>query len=160
MAAAEAKGQAWSLARALRCRALVAPDADTAGLFEQALSHHERTPDAYETARTRLAYGERLRRARNRVLAREQLRAAIDTFERLDARPWIDRARAELAATGVTVRRRDPSTIDDLTPQELQIAVLLAAASDTRNRDGPVPQPEDDRVPPAPRLPEARHPLP
>lgn len=132
MAAAEAKGQSWSLARALRCQALVGADADAAGLFEQALSHHERTPDAYETARTRLAYGERLRRTRNRVLAREQLRTAIGTFERLDARPWTERADAELAATGVTVRRRDPSTIDDLTPQELQIAILLAAGKTTR----------------------------
>jgi FixJ family two-component response regulator len=58
--------------------------------------------------------------------------AAIDTFERLDARPWTDRAHAELAATGVTVRRRDPSTVDDLTPQELQIAVLLAGGKTTR----------------------------
>jgi DNA-binding CsgD family transcriptional regulator len=131
-ATAEAKGQAWSLARAWRCRAMVAPEADMVTAFEQALSEHARTPDAYETARTRLAYGERLRRARNRVLAREQLRAAIEIFERLDARPWTDRARAELAATGVTVRRRDPSTIDDLTPQELQIAVLLASGKTTR----------------------------
>jgi DNA-binding CsgD family transcriptional regulator len=130
--AAEAKGQAWSLARALRCRALVARDADAAELFERALGQHERTPDGYERARTQLAYGERLRRARNRVLAREQLRAAIDTFERLDARPLADRARAELAATGVTVRRRDPSTIDELTPQELQISILLADGKTTR----------------------------
>jgi DNA-binding CsgD family transcriptional regulator len=131
-AAAEAKGQAWSLARALRCRALVALDGDDGELFERALGQHERTPDGYEMARTQLAYGERLRRARSRVLAREQLGAAIDTFERLDARPWADRARAELAATGVTVRRRDPSTIDDLTPQELQIAVLLVDGKTTR----------------------------
>ena len=93
---------------------------------------HEQTPDAFEAARTRLAYGERLRRARNRLLAREQLRAAADTFERLDARPWADRARAELAATGETRRRRDPSTIDELTPQELQIALLLTAGRTTR----------------------------
>ena len=85
--------------------------------FEQALGLHAQTPDAFEEARTRLAYGERLRRARNRILAREQLRAAADTFERLDARPWSDRARAELAATGETRRRRHPSTIDELTPQ-------------------------------------------
>ena len=32
----------------------------------------------------------------------------------------------------MTVRRRDPSTIDDLTPQELQIAVLLASGKTTR----------------------------
>ena len=90
------------------------------------------TPDEFETARTRLAYGQRLRRARNRVLAREQLRAAVDTFERLDARPWAERARTELAATGETLRRRDPSTIDELTPQELQIALLLADGKTTR----------------------------
>ena len=48
---------------------------------------HARTPDAFEEARTRLAYGQRLRRARQRVLAREQLRSAADTFERLDAAP-------------------------------------------------------------------------
>ena len=100
--------------------------------FEQALRLHEQTPDAFEQARTRLAYGERLRRARNRVLAREQLRAAADTFERLDARPWADRARAELAATGETRRQRDPSTIDELTPQELQIALLLTTGRTTR----------------------------
>ncbi len=32
----------------------------------------------------------------------------------------------------MTVRRRDPTTTDDLTPQELQIAVLLAGGKTTR----------------------------
>jgi DNA-binding CsgD family transcriptional regulator len=132
IAAAEAKGQPWSLARALRCRGLLADDGELAAPFEAALGEHARTPDAFEEARTRLAYGQRLRRARQRVLAREQLRAAADTFERLDARPWADRARSELAATGETVRRRDPSTLDELTPQELQIALLLGEGRTTR----------------------------
>jgi len=132
LAAARAKGQPWPLARALRCQGLLAEVADFPAYFEQALRLHEQTPDEFETARTRLAFGERLRRARNRVLAREQLRAAADTFERFDARPWADRARAELAATGETRRRGDPSTIDELTPQELQIALLLAAGKTTR----------------------------
>jgi hypothetical protein len=105
------------LARALRCQGLLADDAAFAAHFEQALGLHAQTPDEFEAARTRLAYGERLRRARNRVLAREQLRAAADVFERLDARPWADRARTELAATGETRQRRDPSTIDELTPR-------------------------------------------
>jgi DNA-binding CsgD family transcriptional regulator len=131
-AAADAKGQPWSLARALRVRGLVAEDASFASLFEEALAQHASTPDAFETARTQLAYGERLRRARNRKLAREQLRGALATFELLDARPWTDRARAELAATGERLRRRDPSTIDELTPQELQIALLLAGGKTTR----------------------------
>jgi DNA-binding CsgD family transcriptional regulator len=131
-AAAAAKGQPWALARAFRGQALIAGDDDFASRFEEAIRLHAMTPDAFETARTQLAYGERLRRARNRVSARVQLRAAVDAFERLDARPWADRGRAELQATGETLRRRDPSTIDELTPQELQVAMLLAAGRTTR----------------------------
>ena len=74
----------------------------------------------------------RLRRARQRVLAREQLRVAVDVFDRLGADPWSEMARAELAATGETARRRDPTTLNDLTPQELQIALRLAAGRTTR----------------------------
>jgi DNA-binding CsgD family transcriptional regulator len=131
-AAADAKGQPWPLARALRTRGLLAADADFAAIFDHAIRLHALTLDAFETARTRLVYGERLRRARNRVLAREQLRAALDIFEHLGAGPWADRASAELAATGETRRRRDPATIDELTPQELQIALALAGGKTTR----------------------------
>ncbi|HEX3388535.1 MAG TPA: helix-turn-helix transcriptional regulator [Streptosporangiaceae bacterium] len=143
-AAAQAKGQPWSLARALRCQGMLAgtqtgTDGARAGgrggftgAFEEAVALHALTPDSFEAARTRLAYGERLRRARNRVRAREQLRAAAEVFERLDARPWADRAYAELAATGETRRARDPSTLDELTPQELQISVLLTGGKTTR----------------------------
>ena len=130
MAAASAKGQPWSLARALRCAGQLADQ--PAPLFERALIHHAQTPDAFEQARTRLAYGERLRRGRNRIRAREQLSAAAQTFEHLDARPWLDRAATEFAATGETLRRRDPSTVDELTSQELQIALLLASGKTTR----------------------------
>jgi DNA-binding CsgD family transcriptional regulator len=132
MAAAGAKGQPWSVARALRCRGMLAEDSGFTADFERAIGLHEQTPDAFEAARTRLAYGERLRRARSRVLAREQLRAAADTFDDLDARPWADRARAELAATGETRRPRDADGINELTPQELQIALLLATGKTTR----------------------------
>jgi DNA-binding CsgD family transcriptional regulator len=131
--AADAKGQPWSLARALRGQGLVAEDDLFDPLFQEALDQHAETPDAFETARTQLAYGQRLRRARKRKLAREQLRAALEKFELLDARPWIDRARVELEATGETVRRADTSTIDELTPQELQIALLLADGKTTRD---------------------------
>jgi DNA-binding CsgD family transcriptional regulator len=131
-AAADAKGQPWPLARALRTQGLLAADADFPAIFDHAIRLHAQTLDAFETARTRLAYGERLRRARNRVLAREQLRAALDIFEHLGASPWADRASAELAATGETRRRRDPATIDELTPQELQIALALAGGKTTR----------------------------
>ncbi|MGA2009433.1 MAG: AAA family ATPase [Solirubrobacteraceae bacterium] len=130
--AAADKGQPWSMARSMRSLGLVGDDQASDRSFRKALDLHAQTPEEFEAARTRLAYGERLRRARNRVRAREQLRAALDTFERLGSRPWAERARAELAATGETVRRRDPATIDELTPQELQIALLLAAGKTTR----------------------------
>jgi DNA-binding CsgD family transcriptional regulator len=103
-----------------------------AAAFECAISLHEQTPDAFEAARTRLAFGQRLRRSRNRVLAREQLRIAVDAFDRLGARPWAGRARAELTATGETHRRRDGASMDDLTPQELQVTLLLTSGRTTR----------------------------
>jgi DNA-binding CsgD family transcriptional regulator len=132
-AAAEAKGQPWSHARALRAQGMLADEDSFASVFERAISLHGQTPDTFEAARTRLAFGQRLRRSRNRVLAREQLRAAVDDFDRLGARPWADRARAELAATGETHRRRDDgASIDDLTPQELQVALLLTSGRTTR----------------------------
>jgi len=131
-AAASAKGLPWPLARAARCQGLLAGEADLADHFEQALRWHAETPDAFELGRTHLAYGERLRRSRNRTLAREQLRGAVELFERLGARPWAERARVELAATGETLRRRDPTTIDELTPQELRIAFELAAGRTIR----------------------------
>jgi DNA-binding CsgD family transcriptional regulator len=126
------KGQPWALARAARCRGQLAAPKEMEPCFEEALKLHDRTPDAFETARTRLSYGARLRRARKRVRAREQLRAALETFDGLGAEPWAAQARAELAATGETARRRDPTTLDELTPQELQIARLLASGNTTR----------------------------
>ena len=64
--------------------------------------------------------------------ARTHLRAAYETFERLGATPWAERARTELQATGETARKRDPSTISQLTPQELQIARLVGAGGTNR----------------------------
>ena len=46
---------------------------------------------------------------------------------------WAERARAELRASGQTTRKRDPSTRDELTPQELQIAGFVAEG--LTNRD-------------------------
>jgi DNA-binding CsgD family transcriptional regulator len=129
---AAAKGQPWVLARAARCRGLLAQAGELEDCFEESLMFHQQTPDVFEAARTRLAYGARLRRARKRVRAREELRAAIEIFERLGAQTWLDQASAELAATGETARRRDVSTLDELTPQELRIARLLADGKTTR----------------------------
>jgi len=131
-AVARAKGQPWALARAARARGLVAADHDVEAHFEEALRLHAETADLFEAARTRLGYGAHVRRAGRRVDAREQLRAAIEAFDALGAAPWSELARTELAATGESARRRDVSTLDQLTPQELQIALLLAGGRTTR----------------------------
>src|SRR5262249_26927432 len=52
-------------------------------------------------------------------------------FDRLDAVPWAERARLELQATGKTARRRGGPAVDELTPQEFQIAQLLADGATT-----------------------------
>jgi DNA-binding NarL/FixJ family response regulator len=69
-------------------------------------------------------YGEWLRRENRRVDAREQLRAAHDTFRRIRADAFAERARHDLMATGETARRRIDDTRASLTPQEAQIARL------------------------------------
>ena len=129
---ASIKAQPWALARGARSRALQAGEDQSEGYFETALALHDQTPDLFETGRTRLAYGAQLRRGRQRVRAREQLRAAIGIFDQLGADPWSEMARAELAVTGETARRRDASTLDELTPQEVQIALRVAAGRTTR----------------------------
>ena len=93
---------------------------------EQALEQLDGLPTPFERGRTELAYGERLRRANRRRDARSHLRSALETFDELGAAPWQERARAELRATGERVPRREPSAMEKLTPQELQIALRVA----------------------------------
>ena len=122
----------WALAYAARCRALLSEGGEAESEFQAALKLHDLGTNLFDRARTELLYGEFLRRERRRGDAREQLRSALETFERLRAEPWAERARTELRATGETARKRDPSTFDDLTPQELQIARLVAEGSSNK----------------------------
>jgi len=131
-AQAAAKGQPWALARAERAWGLLAAGDGFERPFAAAVATHERTPDRFELARTRLLLGERRRRSGRRAEARAELRAALEAFETLGAAPWAERARQELAATGETARRRTAATLDQLTPQELRIALLLAEGATTR----------------------------
>jgi DNA-binding CsgD family transcriptional regulator len=79
-----------------------------------------------QRARTELLYGEWLRRERRRTDARGHLRTALELFRTLGAVLWAERAEAELRATGETARKRDLSAVEQLTPQELQIAGLVS----------------------------------
>jgi DNA-binding CsgD family transcriptional regulator/tetratricopeptide (TPR) repeat protein len=130
---ARATGISWTLGAAMRCRALVA-DADAAAEagFREALRFHE-SAGAFERARTELCFGERLRRRGHRRDSRMHLGAALEAFEGGGATPWAERARTELRASGLTLRRRQPAAREQLTPQELQIARLVAEGKTNRD---------------------------
>ena len=153
-------GSRWArAAAAARCRgAARARRASSARAFEAALALHDGLPMPFERARTLLRLGERLRRAKQRAEAREPLTAALDAFERLGARPWAERARTELRATGGQAGApRAQTAAEQLTPHELQIAVLVSQGMTNREAAAALfLSPEDDRVPPRPDLPQAR----
>jgi DNA-binding CsgD family transcriptional regulator len=118
-------------ALATRCAALVAPDGEASELFERALElHDDEMP--FEVAKTHLLFGERLRRMGERRRARAELTAAHAVFEQLGADWWQERCRRELAASGARLRRLDPETRDELTPQELQVALQVARGLSNR----------------------------
>src|SRR5262249_29101901 len=125
--------QPWALGLLASCRALVSEGDDAEAGLHEALDLLPPALRPFEYARTELLLGELLRRNRKRREARDHLRAAMSGFEQPGATPWEERARNELRATGETARKRDPSTLGDLTPQELQIARLVASGA--RNRE-------------------------
>jgi DNA-binding CsgD family transcriptional regulator len=122
----------WAKAAAARCEAVLAPVGGTDEHFGEALHWHERLSLPFERARTELCFGEALRRAKRRSEARAQLQRALDTFSAIGARPWVERAEHELAATGRSARRRDASASVDLTPQELRVALAIAHGASNR----------------------------
>jgi DNA-binding NarL/FixJ family response regulator len=122
----------WALAVAARCRGLMAADDDLDAHFEEALALHAQDPFLFEQARTQLAYGERLRRAHRRTEARGHLRMAAEGFDALGSRIWGDRARTELRASGQHLGPGMAATLDELTPQELQLARIVAGGATNR----------------------------
>ncbi|QCX73865.1 Putative HTH-type transcriptional regulator [Streptomyces sp. YIM 121038] len=116
------------LAARLRCQALLAQGDRAEELFTAALDKADTSP--FETGRTRLLYGERLRRDRRIKLAREQLRLAEIQLRRIGARPWAQLARMELAAAGDrSAQAAAPARTSDhptLTAREQQVVRLAA----------------------------------
>jgi len=125
-------GSAWGKALLARCRGLLATGPDADDHFTEALALHAHGGRPFDAARTELLYGEQLRRRRRRTDARGHLRAAQETFERLGLPAWAELASTELRATGETARKRDPSTIAQLTPQEVQIVRIVGEGATNR----------------------------
>jgi DNA-binding CsgD family transcriptional regulator len=114
----------WVLGIEARVRALLSEGDAAEALYRESITRLGRTRVRVELARGHLLYGEWLRRERRRVDAREQLRTAHEMLTTMGIDAFADRARRELLATGETVRKRTEETRDELTAQEMRIALL------------------------------------
>ncbi len=108
-----------------RCRGLLrAAEGDLAAAypaFEAAIAFHGSAAQPFEEARTLLALGSVQRRDRKKRATRESLDRSIEIFDRLGARLWSARARAELERIG------GRPSVGELTPTEARVAELIAA---------------------------------
>ncbi|MER5821664.1 AAA family ATPase [Streptomyces mirabilis] len=83
-------------------------------------------------ARLHLHHGRWLRRQRRNVDARHPLRLARAEFDRVGAQPWAEMAREQLRATGESNGRRHANTGEQLSAQEMQIALLASQGLSNR----------------------------
>jgi DNA-binding CsgD family transcriptional regulator len=119
-------GTEWGLGALASARALLASDDDADALFQEAISRLDRAGIEPQLARTRLTYGEWLRRSNRRIHARMHLNQAHGAFSKMGAEAFAERARRELIAVGDKVRKTPITAGDVLTAQEAQIARLAA----------------------------------
>nr|SBO96697.1 FIG01134847: hypothetical protein [Nonomuraea gerenzanensis] len=110
-----------------RGRALLAEPGQAEPYFQAALADDAGEQWPFERAQTLLDHGEWLRRQRRIAEARPLLTTALETFQRLGARPWIERAKAELRAAGIEAAASVvPGALTELSPQQQQIVQLAA----------------------------------
>lgn len=109
-----------------RARGLLADPEDAEPHFRAALADPVLAHWPFERAQALLDLAEWLRRRRRIAEARAPLTEALETFRRLGARPWIERARAEARAAGLDVTDSTPDALAELSPQQQQIIRLAA----------------------------------
>ncbi len=122
----------WAAGIEARVGALLSEGDVAERRYRQSIAHLAGTGMRLELARTHLLYGEWLRRERRRLDARKQLRTAREAFTSMGAEAFARRAERELLATGERARKRTVDTLDQLTPQETQVARLAAHGETNR----------------------------
>ncbi|MCQ0005730.1 helix-turn-helix transcriptional regulator [Actinomadura madurae] len=130
--------EAWAAAASCtallsRCRALLADGDAAEEHYRAALDLHG--DHAYDAARTRLLYGEWLRRAAAPYRGRDRAGRGPGRVRPARRGPgWAERARAELEVLGdrPAARAGDADPLKRLTPQELQVVRLAAAGLSNR----------------------------
>ncbi|GAB2602610.1 LuxR family transcriptional regulator [Streptomyces capparidis] len=109
-----------------RARGLLADPEDAEPHFRAAVADPVLAHWPFERAQALLDLAEWLRRRRRVAEARAPLTEALETFRRLGARPWTERARAESRAAGLDVMDTAPDALAELSPQQRQIVGLAA----------------------------------
>ncbi|MFI6337890.1 AAA family ATPase [Streptomyces sp. NPDC050535] len=122
----EAGGTTSGLGIAAYARGLVTGDEEH---YREAIEHLDKSPLLPYRARAHLLYGEWLRREGRRRDCRLHLRTAHELLSDAGLEAFAQRAADELRATGEKARSRTGHTYDQLTPQELYIARLVATGA-------------------------------
>ena len=115
----------------LAMSAMTASDSEAGDRYESALAHPGIGAFPFDHARIALAQGMWLRRMRRHTEARAALEFAAEIFDRLGARPWVQRARGELRAAGASAKR-SLGDAETLSAQERRIADLAATGHTTK----------------------------
>ncbi len=118
-----------AIGQALCTSGLVEGGSRGLSLLDDAVEHLDRSPARLMLAHALVEHGAALRRAGDRALAREPLRRGLDIASASGAQPLADRARHELTATGIRVRRDAQTGIAALTPSERRVAEHAAAGA-------------------------------
>jgi DNA-binding CsgD family transcriptional regulator len=129
---ARASATPTALGHLARSEALLARDEDAEELYQEAVAQLDRSPALPDRARARLLYGEWLVGVGRQDDARNQLRAAHELFDGMNAEFFAGRTARALADTGEQIHRRAPDHERELTAQELQVAERAADGASNR----------------------------
>lgn len=121
---------ASAVGQALRVAAEVSGGSERTAFLEEAVAHLERSPAAYELARTLVDLGSHLRRTGRSKQAGEYLYRGLEGAGQCGAEGLADDARDELTAAGLRPRRLRAIETDALTNRERTAALLTAQGRD------------------------------
>ncbi|MGW5665450.1 ATP-binding protein [Streptomyces sp. NPDC003758] len=121
---ARVSGTDWGLGISAATRALVSEGQGADVLHREAIERLDTAQARMDGARARLRYGEWLRLEQRQAEARSQLSEAHTMLGEAGAEAFAERARRELQAVGVRVRKRASAAPAVLTAKEVEIARL------------------------------------
>jgi DNA-binding CsgD family transcriptional regulator len=125
-------GAPASISHYLRAVAVVRGGNEAVEALEEAVAILEDSPRRLQRLHALVDLGAALRAEGRRTEARPPLREAIQLARRCGAMRAARRARDELQATGLTVRRYTPIGVESLTPSERRVAELAASGMTNR----------------------------